>query len=189
MKINLLIIFCFYVQLGYGQNFATQYDGTGLVNCGASISNSVSAANKITLETRFRMTTSPGTWDSPCGTYHSSSWRDGGFGLYYNGSQMNFYIFDYSQNIATASFDPTNTSWHHLAGTWDQSTGVISIYLDGVLAGTDNYTGTIGPITTDIFQIGAANGSYNWKGQLDEVRVWNVVRSQAQIRDIICIPS
>ncbi len=173
-------IFC---QTAYSQNFATQYDGTtGYVNCGSSINSSINTAGKLTVETRFRMTTSPGSWDSPCGTYHSGTWLDGGFGLYYNGSMMNFYIYDYIQNVAKVTFDPANTSWHHLAGTWDKVTGVMTIYIDGVSAGTDNYTGTIGPITTDVFQIGAANSSYNWKGQLDEVRVWNVVRTQAQIQ-------
>ena len=183
-QILMTFLICIVFLPGFGQNYVTQYNGSGYVTCGSSVSNSVSAANKVTVETRFRMTTTPGSWDSPCGTYHSNSWTDGGFGLYYNGStqKMNFYIYDYSTNNATASFDPTNTSWHHLAGTWEQSTGLILIYLDGALAGTDNYTGTIGPITSDIFQIGAANSLYNWKGQLDEVRVWNVVRSQADIQ-------
>ena len=181
-----LLIFLIHISVlsVFGQNYVTQYNGTtAYVNCGTSLSNSVSLANKITLETRFRMTTTPGSWDSPCGTYHDDSWTTGGFGLYYNGGtqKMNFYIFDYSSNNAAAAFDPTNTSWHHIAGTWEQSTGVISIYIDGVLSGTDNYAGSVGPITADIFQIGAAHSLYNWKGQLDEVRIWNVVRSQAEI--------
>jgi hypothetical protein len=184
---QVLPAFLFYISVlsVFGQNYVTQYNGSAYVNCGTAISNSVSLANKITLETRFRMTTTPGSWDSPCGTYHDDSWTTGGFGLYYNGGtqMMNFYIFDYSSNNAAATFDPTNTSWHHIAGTWEQSTGVISIYIDGVLSGTDNYTGSVGPVTADIFQIGAAHSLYNWKGQLDEVRVWNVVRSQAEIAD------
>lgn len=175
-----LVLLC--AQSVFAQNFATQYNGSGYVNCGSSISNTIAAGTKLTLETRFRMTTTPGSWDSPCGTYHSSSWTDGGFGFFYNGSNMNFYIYNYSSNFAAATFNSSNTSWHHLAGTWDKTTGTMNIYLDGVLAGTDSYTGTIGPITADIFQIGAANSQYQWRGQLDEVRVWNIVRTQAEIQ-------
>ncbi|MEI6576694.1 MAG: LamG domain-containing protein [Bacteroidota bacterium] len=175
-----LFLLCF--QSGFGQNFATQFSGSDYVSCGSSISNSIASANKLTLETRFRMTTTPGSWDAPCGTYHSGSWLDGGFGFFSNGNAMRFFIYDYSANVASAPFDNSNTAWHHLAGTWDQSTGAMAIYFDGVSFGTDTYTGTIGLITNDIFHIGAAIISYNWKGQLDEVRVWNVVRTQAQIQ-------
>lgn len=183
-NIYILLFTCIISQGGFSQNYVTQYNGSGYVNCGSTISNSIATAGKVTLEARIRMTTTPGSWDTPCGTYHSDSWTDGGFGFFYNGTtqRMNFFVYSYSTYFVNAVIANTNTFWHHLAGTWDQSTGEIRFYLDGVSAGTSTYTGTIGSITSDIFQIGAAHSLYNWRGQIDEVRVWNIVRTEAQIQ-------
>ena len=70
--------------------------------------------------------------------------------------------------------------WHHVAATWDGSQE--SLYLDGVLswqasAPTLNVAG-------GSFTLGAHDNGYGYflKGALDEVRIWNVARSAAEIQ-------
>jgi hypothetical protein len=77
---------------------------------------------------------------------------------------------------------PTNT-WVHVAVTYDVFTGTLSLYRDGFLvssttsgfgyAGEDNYIGA--------WFNGTATES-NLGGMIDEVRIWNVARTQAQIQ-------
>jgi hypothetical protein len=89
-------------------------------------------------------------------------------------------------NSVTWAFDnstfPMNT-WHHVAFTADGTN--MRLYVDGLLKATaanalSNY-GT----SADLFNIGGsvwdATGN-NLNGAIDEVRVWNVARTQSQIQ-------
>ncbi len=92
----------------------------------------------------------------------------------------------------------TANTWHHVALTYASSPGIASIYLDGVLLESQTTlhnpagapmaghtlrqssqavrVGTIGPI---------AGGPNMLGGEVDALRVWNVARTQAQIRGTI----
>ena len=73
--------------------------------------------------------------------------------------------------------------WHHLAGVYDQSGGTLKIYVDGILAAT-TLTSAI-PITgAEPLNLGRYDAFYGdyYQSTLDEVRVWNIARSQAQIQ-------
>ena len=79
---------------------------------------------------------------------------------------------------------PTN-QWTHLAVTYDN--GVIKTYANGILANTYNGSGLIGDADTERnnFTIGARqwpNISEHFTGTIDEVRIWNVPRTQADIQ-------
>jgi hypothetical protein len=73
-------------------------------------------------------------------------------------------------------------AWHHVAATFVASTRMTTLYLDGVQVAQ----GTLGARTTVgnslALSIGR-NGSVgsNWMGKLDDLRIWNVARTPAQI--------
>lgn len=76
--------------------------------------------------------------------------------------------------------------WHHIAITRAASTDSVNFYLDGnlVYTGTAGLTGT-GEIrnTSSTFTIGSHNEDADFfPGKIDEVKVWNVVRSQSDIQ-------
>lgn len=78
----------------------------------------------------------------------------------------------------------TPNAWHHLAISVKGSTRQATLYLDGVqvLQGTLSSVTTVGnskPV--DIGRNGAATGYGNFQGLLDDVRIWNTVRTPAQI--------
>jgi hypothetical protein len=75
-------------------------------------------------------------------------------------------------------------TWYHLAVTYNLSTGIAEFFLNGASLGT----ATGGPTTltngSTEFNIGRepANGQY-MDGIIDEVRVWNTLRTEAEIAD------
>ena len=79
---------------------------------------------------------------------------------------------------------PVN-EWHHIAATYDGSQ--TKIYVDGVLNNTTSAPLSINHNISNIkVNIGAglANNSpsYLFKGELDEIRVWNIARTATQIQ-------
>jgi hypothetical protein len=78
--------------------------------------------------------------------------------------------------------DPTPLSvgvWYHVAVTYDAATTTMRLYKNGVQVSSNTavpaYTGGNG------VRLGSYNGNNSLGGSLDEVRVWNIVRTQAQI--------
>ncbi len=76
---------------------------------------------------------------------------------------------------STTNFADGN--WHHIAVV--RNTGVVSLYINGVLEGSQTNAGTMtinGNLT-----IGNFNGGYYFPGSMDEVRIWNNARTQCEI--------
>ena len=83
----------------------------------------------------------------------------------------------------------TSNVWHHAAAIYDTATDTWRLYLDGVLDRTLALGGNFTPESTSIQHaaIGSAltsNGTAAgfFQGAVDEVRIWNVARSEAQIQ-------
>jgi hypothetical protein len=76
--------------------------------------------------------------------------------------------------------DPTPLvagTWHHVAVTYNATTLAMNLYTDGILVATN----TAPAYTEGLLEIGRYNGGYYFDGSIDEVRIWNVERSAAQI--------
>ena len=110
-------------------------------------------------------------------------------------------IWQLSMGLGTISFQargastatansPTNLSdgvWHHVVGTYEPSTEV-KIYIDGVLAATDN-TSVPASLTNDAtipIYIGAYSNysGSEYAGDIDEVAIWNKTLELAEIETI-----
>jgi hypothetical protein len=75
--------------------------------------------------------------------------------------------------------------WCHVAGV--SGKGGMKLYLDGVLVGTNAYTGSFSAFTNGTRnylgeRVTTNDPPSNFKGAMDEVRVWRVARSAEQIR-------
>ena len=84
-----------------------------------------------------------------------------------------------------------NDRWHHVAFTVDASGG--RIYVDGVLVESAAWVGTPGATTTtEPLRMGVYPGvvgkSNYFGGMLDEVQIWNVARSEAQVQAGVFLP-
>jgi len=81
--------------------------------------------------------------------------------------------------IAQAPTLPAVNAWHHVAYTYDLTNVVL--YVDGVAVDTEALpTDTRTPTSA---WLGSIDGSTNlFKGEMDEVRVWNVTRAAADVQ-------
>jgi len=102
-------------------------------------------------------------------------------GVHLEFSSSNNFSFNFTNNMFDTTATFTDTDWHHWAGVFEQGVGR-KIYKDGVLveqvANLSNYTGS------DILQIGNLpwDGAFKFGGQIDDVRVWDDVRTPAEIQ-------
>src|SRR5690606_15055230 len=84
--------------------------------------------------------------------------------------------------------------WHHITGTYSSKTGLISLYIDGVLINTKNIGAknlpiSLGQNANSTFEIGRfsnklKNDQY-FKGNIDEVRVFKVSLTEDQIQQMV----
>lgn len=104
------------------------------------------------------------------GNYSSTS-RNVAFGVGYNDGNWS--------NATSTDQVPLNT-WTHVAGTYDGSN--IRVYINGVLKATQPYSGGTLYSSSSQFQVGKRTDDNKYfKGKLDELRVWSVARTEAQI--------
>jgi len=83
--------------------------------------------------------------------------------------------------VVNSPIPVVNNFWYHIAATYDGAS--IKLYINGCLVADSAHTGTI--VTNDLVSaIGTRSASPatdHFRGSIDELRVWNVVRSQPQI--------
>jgi hypothetical protein len=102
-----------------------------------------------------------------------------------NSGAVCFYVYASPiTQVCTTATTYGDDAWHHAAGTL--GAGGVKLYLDGVLAASSTAT-TSSSFTTDTdFRLGMGHVSFDssivyFQGDLDEVRVWSVERSAADI--------
>ena len=93
------------------------------------------------------------------------------------GTTFRSYIKGTASRIDGGTLSANN--WHHIAVTYDGANR--RHYIDGELVKTNAETG---PMTTNTSAVRLDNDvNYNFSyGSLDEVRIWNVARTQAELR-------
>lgn len=102
-----------------------------------------------------------------------------------DGGYLRYYQYNGGYQITDGYFGFTinDNKWHHVACTFTSATGThtIRLYIDGKLVRQG--TGT-NPAAAELnnFQVGAVK-NWNWpfQGSLDEVKIWNTARTDAQI--------
>ena len=164
---------------------ALHFDGTAdLVDCGNAASLNITQA--ITIE----------AWIN-ADTWKANSWegtivgKDDGNGTGYalrcgNNGMLNFVIGigGAFHEVLSGSIMSTGR-WNYVVGVYDGAT--MSVYVNGVLAGQQSITGSIG-ITNSRLYIGnsPAYPTRIFVGSIDEVRLFNAARTEAQIRSDMC---
>ena len=144
---------------------------------------SLNLSNTFTIEAWVKVDPSVVVASSYMGIATKVQWQASGlgYGLDIDGGKPRIFSGQNYSNWSGASA-PTNivtNTWVHLAGTYDGSN--FRLYVDGQLVKTQA-SGTGVSSNTQPFTIGSwSNENKFFKGEIDEVRVWNVTRTAAQI--------
>lgn len=105
-----------------------------------------------------------------------------GYMMYFGGGKILNFINSNAGPTSSIDLRGDNT-WHHIATVWDGSQR--KIYVDGVLQASASWTEA--PLPIDIsFMVGnyfAGGDPRNFKGNIDEVKIYNTARTQAEIRE------
>ncbi|MCD6274529.1 MAG: LamG domain-containing protein, partial [Candidatus Aenigmarchaeota archaeon] len=86
---------------------------------------------------------------------------------------------DLTHNSAFASHTPDNT-WHHFVGTYDGT--YIKIYKDGILKDSVSFPGTIHITDGNLVIGGRQDGSQQFNGTIDELRIYNKSLSAEEVK-------
>ncbi len=157
----------------YGK--ALHYDGTG----GATIadSSSLDVSTGFTLEAWAKPTSLTGDTvlivKNPNSTYHL-------FASLTDSCGTDMPAGGHDGHVACRAAQLTTGVWNHVAVTYSATTGLVSLYIDGMLVGTTATSGNV-PASAGTLQIGTSGFSENFIGDIDEVRVYNYPRSVEQI--------
>jgi len=169
-------------KFGSGVNF----DGNDMIAI-TSVTSTIATTSSISYWIKTNQAgTSANFWENPgvLGV-ESGGTDDIRWGWIDNTGKINFDVAnDYPSNSAGSLSAITDNNWHYIAMTRNASTGAIAIYIDGIL--NDSATGTTGTATAlTINTIGAINGAFNpnndYIGHIDNIRIYDYVRTPAQI--------
>ena len=81
--------------------------------------------------------------------------------------------------VSSSAWTPALHQWYQVALV--KAGGSYSFYLDGVLQDTVSATVDV-PAVAASFQVGCAEGSFYWQGQIGDLQLWNVSRSTSDIQ-------
>lgn len=143
-----------------------------------SDNSSLDFSSEITIETWIKAKGSSSGFEVIALKATPSSWN-AGFGLYAEGRRLKFFSDGYLTSIFDTGYDLPSDTWMHVAVSYSASH--IRVYIDGaevyssvsVGIGNTDFNLTIGNDPVDSF--------YGFNGEIDELRIWNTARTEAQI--------
>lgn len=180
---------------GNGVHFLDGYSylSNSTLNTDASVmALNFTSSNAFSVETWVNLDALPSSYLATSGSakliYKINSTTKSGYELYLgadNKPTFKLWIDSATKYAVTGPAAITATGqWVHLVGSYDGT--AVRLYVDGVLAGTTYWSGTLGnPGATDL-KIGAtstatSNASSGVKGWLDEVRLYDRALTDAEV--------
>ncbi|MFT3933700.1 MAG: T9SS type A sorting domain-containing protein [Chitinophagaceae bacterium] len=122
--------------------------------------------------------------DKPLGSTQSDSWH---FGVITNGGYVytSWFFNDPGSSTGSQITALANIGdWHYVVATFDNSTKLHKLYVDGILKATNTFNNTIGYDNNKMY-IGAAlennSPSFPMDGELDEIKIYDGALSAQQI--------
>lgn len=179
---TLMLAFIWSVQMSGQNQYALSFDGVDdYVDCGTDASLNITGP--ITVEAWIYLQGSLNIYkrivEKDWATSYLLAGKYGINGIYFgmdpNGNPAN--------GLSTADNVLVSNSWNHVAGTWDGAT--LTIYINGEPVASKAWVNASVDGSANSTKLGKYYGPDNnyFTGRMDEVRIWNVARTQQQIRD------
>lgn len=169
------------------QETVLQFDGENVLNAGRGSGDALAITSDVTVE----------MWIQPSVlklahllSFGSTSETLAGNVLYSLEMQPDGALRFFHENSSLGNETPTTTAtplvageWAHVAATRDTDAGTVSFYVNGELLETIAYATEPAGGTISELYFGALDLPSDYEGLMDEVRVWNSVRTEAEIAD------
>ena len=160
----------------FGPKNALDFDGTDdYVDLGSGLLSTSNASQAFTIECWAKTTYTGASTKALISQSTSGTNR---FKLAIQSG--NFIYWKGGANKAIAPTDFNDGGWHHLTAT-RSSSGDIKLYLDGILEATGTDNNAFQSANTII-----GKAARIWNGQIDEVRIWDDIRTVSEIRENMC---
>ena len=146
------------------------------VDCGTAINSIFQGGEEVTVEAWVKVESIAGL-PTILGNYDSGSMQ---YLLRIDGGLPTFWVGTPGFTSCSATTSISTGVWTHISGTYDGTN--IRIYVNGVLENTVAKTGVFAANSNSL-KIGnsAITGSEEFDGVIDDVRIWNCVKSDAAI--------
>ncbi len=155
-----------------------QFNNSSFVTIPSSL-NSVFNTNNVTLEGWFKFDVNNVGFPMLIGEAFSGDGKIT-FCIHKQGNNLNAGFYLNGWTVVTSASTIQYNTWMHIAATYDQTS--IKIYINGNLDASLNTNASL-PIGSESWYIGKRwDANDFFRGVMDEIRVWNVARSQAQIQ-------
>lgn len=104
----------------------------------------------------------------------------------FNKDDLLFYFYNGSgwPNVGVNNTGITDGEWHHVAGSYNEAAGVISVYMDGVLLASEFVGQSISYGIGSAASIGSMQGARNFNGCLDEIQIYGRALSDAEVQTL-----
>jgi hypothetical protein len=162
-----------------GQN-SLHFDGT---NDYVSIPSVAINLSRFTIEMWIKPSTVPTTGNTAL--MNTNSWDNAnGSSVHFQleGSKVIVSVYGLSVDWPSSNYTPVANEWQHIAMTYDRPNSTIKFYVNSFLVSTVNKS--LPAVKIDAACIGAWGGTQRFfNGAIDEVRIWNTVRSEDEIID------
>lgn len=151
------------------------------------IPNSISSASAFTIEYWMKTTqtgASGSQWFNGNGIVDAEMpGATNDFGTSLVGAKIAFGIGNPDKTILSAS-DVNTGNWVHVAVVWDGPAGTMNLYINGILeASSTSGVPAANRNAPSTITLGAINTLQNYyNGNIDELHIWNVARSQPDIQ-------
>jgi len=156
--------------------FSLQFDGSDDFASTPSTSD-LDLATGFTIEAWIRANSSQPSVDQGIVT----KWDGNGYMIWLNSNGKVANVINRNTNL-TNDLDLRDNNWHHVAIVWDGANRYI--YVDGNLKASDAFSS--GPNHTDsslmVGKYFTVSGPRNFRGNIDEVKIWNTARTEAEIK-------
>lgn len=112
------------------------------------------------------------------------------WGVFATGSRFTFNVLwnnairlEVSGSGLSGTIAVNDGQWHHVVGVYDpNATNQLALYVDGVLDNTGNIPTPINTASGNMRIGQRVDGARHFDGSIDEVRIWNIPLSQAQVQ-------
>jgi hypothetical protein len=193
---SLLVCVCAYTQAqNKSLSFTATNNNTQLAGVSVADHNSLDFTNALTIEAWIKPTFSPHLPNIYQGTIVAKdNWAGNvntGYVLRCGGAGVLDFTYGAGGTNAWQSFTSVNNAlnanvWQHVAVTFAQN-GAVKMYVNGIQVSLTATGSVANAIATNAQNLGIGTDFHdakyrNFNGQIDEVRLWNVERTAAQIK-------